>query len=54
MSSIREKVERSSFGTSAARAARRSVSEVTAAKILARAATIPAPVRDARSKKPGG
>lgn len=53
-SSIRTKVERSSLGTKHARAARRTVSQDTAAKVLARAATIPTPVRGGRTKKAGG
>lgn len=51
MTSIRRKVERSSFGTKQARAARRAVSAATASRIVERAASLPAPVR---SKKPGG
>jgi hypothetical protein len=42
--SIREKVERSSLGTDNARAARRTVPTATAARVVARAAALPARV----------
>lgn len=51
MTDIRQKVERSSLGTKQARAARRTVSTTAASKVVARAASLPTPVR---AKKSGG
>lgn len=51
MTSIQQKVARSSFGTRQAQAARRTVSAETASRIVARAAVV---MSAAKSKKVGG
>lgn len=50
---IYERIEKSSLGTSQARAARRSVTSAKAAKIVARASRLQA-ARQPRSDQPGG
>jgi hypothetical protein len=51
MSNIHRKIERSSIGTPAAQRARGSVPTATAAKVVARAATLP---RSIHPKNPWG